>query len=150
MMWLVFGLGLMGYLLGFLAGMTQEAMVQPLVALLFAFLGGSIFVLLAKLTAEDRALAGKMLGALSLFCILGVVTGVVILQHRWLSPHPVIAQDVCSSKDPPPACIYLRSAALTQANIIDQQKRSKLITSDDAYEQLYKIIQDKDIKAGER
>src|SRR5580700_2262358 len=64
-MWLVVGLGLMGMLVGMLAGISSSAIVQPLIALLFAFVGGSVFVILSKLSGEDRTLAGKMVSALS-------------------------------------------------------------------------------------
>jgi hypothetical protein len=132
-MWLVFGLGLMGLLLGFLDGMTSEAIVKPLITLLFAFVGGSVFVLLTKLTPSDRGLAGQMLSSLSLFCVLGVTLGVLTNQHRWLSANPIKAQEEFKLRNDP----YLRSDPTSEVAIIDQRKQAKLITSDEAYSELY-------------
>ncbi|HMH12447.1 MAG TPA: hypothetical protein VK578_05010 [Edaphobacter sp.] len=145
-MWLVIGLGCMGYLVGFLCGMTVSPIVQPLVALLFAFVGGSVFVLLSKLTSEDRSLAGRMISALSFCCVLGVASGFFTSRHQLLSPNRVV--DVCLSKDPPPFC-YLRSGTVSQANIIDEKKRAKVISTDEAYDELYKLIENQS-KAGDQ
>jgi hypothetical protein len=143
-MWLVIGLGLMGYLVGFLAGMTEEQVVKPVITLLFAFVGGSIFVLLAKLTPPDRTLAGKMLSALSICCVIGMVSGVSINQFRWLSPDRSSAQASYSKKNAP----YLRSAQTDQADVIDQQMRAGVISRDDAYAKLYNLVHEKPTQDG--
>ena len=148
-MWLIAGLGLMGLLVGFLAGMSSSPIVQPLIALLFTFVGGSIFVLLSKLSTEDRGLAGKMLAGLSVSCLLGVMLGVHTSRGQFLVPAELRSKfvDQCLSKDPPPAC-FLRSSTVSNANLIDADKRAGRMTAEEAYQALYKLIRDQDTSSG--
>jgi hypothetical protein len=150
-MWLVFGLGMMGLLVGFVAGMSSSAIVNPLIALLFAFVGGSIFALLSKLSVDDRKLAGKMVIALSSCCLLGVIVGVRTSRGQYLVPAPLRSAfvDQCLSADPPPAC-FLRSGTASEADLIDADKRSGKLTADEAYDKLNKLIQDGNASSGGR
>ncbi|MCU1253670.1 MAG: hypothetical protein JWQ49_6699 [Edaphobacter sp.] len=150
-MWLVFGMGFMGLLVGFLAGMTSSTVVQPLMTLLFAFVGGSIFVLLSKLSKEDRNLAGGMISSLSILCILGLAVGVHVSRGQYLVPAALRSKlvDECLSNNPPPAC-FLRSSAVSEANLIDADKRSGKITPGEAYDALYKLIKSQDSASGAR
>jgi hypothetical protein len=136
-MWLVAGLGLMGMLVGMLAGMSSSVIVQPLIALLFAFVGGSVFTILSKLSNEDRTLAGKMLTALCACCLAGVLSGMLIVRHQYLVPAE-LRRDVakaCASSSPPPECM-LRSSDPGEAAIIDEKLNAGKINSDKAYEEL--------------
>lgn len=45
-MWLVIGFGGMGTLIGLMLGLTSESAVKSTIALLFAFVGGTVFALL--------------------------------------------------------------------------------------------------------
>jgi hypothetical protein len=141
-MWLVVGLGLMGLLVGMLAGMSSSIIVQPLIALLFAFVGGSVFAILSKLSGEDRMLAGKMVSALSLCCLIGAISGMVITRHQYLVPADIRADVVkaCLGSNPPPACL-LRSSNPGDAAIIDQKKNAGKITADEAYNALRELYQ---------
>lgn len=134
-MWLVAGLGAMGLLLGALLGLTSEALVGSTIALLFAFVGGSIFALLGKLTENDRRLAGQMLAALSICAIFGLSFGIAANTYRWFSPFPDAAQKTYVHKDDP----YIRSKTVSLANEIDAEKQHGSITTDQAYEQMYRL-----------
>lgn len=141
-MWLVVGLGFMGMLVGMLAGMSRSVIVQPLIALLFAFVGGSVFAILSKLSAEDRGLAGKMVSSLSACCLIGVISGMTIIRHQYLVPAE-IRQDVakaCMSSNPPPECM-LRSSNPGEAAIIDEKKNAGKMSGDQAYDALRKLYQ---------
>jgi len=143
-MWLVIGLGSMGLLVGFLAGMSSSEIVKPIITLLFAFVGGSIFVVLTKLSGEDRNLAGKMLASLSLFCAIGLSVGLIINRHQLFVPADIREKvaEACLSTNPPAECT-LRAGTLSQVEIIDQKLHAQppRITIDQAYEQLHSLLQ---------
>ena len=141
-MWLVIGLGLMGMLVGMLAGMSSSVIVQPLIALLFAFVGGSVFAILSKLSAEDRRLAGKMVSSLSFCCLIGVIAGIFITRHQYLVPtdNRQAMVNACLGTNPPPACM-LRSSNSDQVAIIDEKKNAGKLTADEAYDALRKLYQ---------
>ena len=139
-MWLVVGLGFMGLLVGMLAGMSSSQIVQPLIAAMFTFVGGSVFAVLSKLSGEDRGLAGKMLSALSFFCLCGVCAGMFVVRHQYLVPKDKRPDMVsaCLGPNPPAACT-LRSSDPGEAAIIDEKKSSGKITPDEAYDALRKL-----------
>lgn len=135
-MWLVLGFGSLGALLGFMLGLTSESVVKVVIPLLFAFVGGSIFAALDKLSESDRKLAGQCVLALSVSCALGTVGGITTNQYRLLSPHPNEAQTSYEDKD----SAYLRKATLKSiADEIDSEKQQGNLTTDQAYETMYKI-----------
>ena len=135
-MWLVTGFGTLGLLLGFLLGMTSESLVGSTIALLFAFVGGTVFAVLGKLSDPDRKLAGKIVFALALCCLGGVAVGVAVDHYRLLSPHPSQAQTTYKDKDNP----YLRnSTTAIDPDSIDAERVQGILTPDQAYEQMYKL-----------
>jgi hypothetical protein len=140
-MWLVLGFGSLGALLGFMLGLTSESAVKTVIPLLFAFVGGSIFAALGKLSESDRKLAGRSVFALSVSCALGTVVGIVTNQYRLLSPHPDHAQISYENKDDD----YLKNAIVrSAADEIDSEKQQGNLTTAQAYERMYKIATGKE------
>ena len=135
-MWIAIGFGAMGLLLGNLLGMTSEPVVKYVIGILFTFVGGTVFAFLQRLTEKDRAVAGQAVFALSLGCLIGVYSGVWVNQHRSLSPTTAAgAQPVATPE------FYLRNANLDQANEIDREKQAGVLNSEQAYEKMYRLMQ---------
>ena len=87
MPWSVAGFVALGYLTGTLVGMSASPVTGALVGLLFAFAGGSGVAFFKTLTPEERVSAGQGIMALSLGCLLGVYSGIVVSEFRLLSPR---------------------------------------------------------------
>jgi hypothetical protein len=140
-MWLVLGFGSLGALLGFMLGLTSESVVKTVIPLLFAFVGGSIFAVLGKLSESDRKLAGQSVFALSVSCALGTAIGIGTNQYRLLSPHPNEAQISYEAKNDD----YLKKAAVkSSADEIDSEKQQGYLTINQAYERMYQIATGKE------
>lgn len=112
---LVLGFSTFGLLIGTITGMTTAEITVPLVGLLFAVFGGSILAILSKLSAVQQRLLGKCLTALSIACLIGIVGGIWVSEHRLLTPQsdttPIPANNSQSNSDPAPRGFrYLRSA----------------------------------------
>ena len=141
-MWIIFGFLALGLLVGNLIGLTAESVVTPVLGLLFAFGGGSIIAFIGKFSPEDRRLAGQAILALSVACLVGVYSGIGISEWQILSP-PERAQ-LNDSAPSPRASIadkkYLRSALIKSANAIDTQLTMDVISFDEAYKQLFKLV----------
>ena len=146
-MWLTLGFAGMGILIGSLVGMTSEKVVTPVIGLLFSFVGASILTTLHKLNPHDRLVAGKAIFALSLFCLVGVYSGVLVTEYRLLSPK---IQGVSASSAKPektsdssaPDNKYLRSATIDKANAIDLLKAQGRLSPDEAYAQMYQLARE--------
>ena len=135
-MWIVIGFAAMGLLLGNLLGMTAEPLVKYVIGILFTFVGGSVFAFLHKLNDKDRAVAGQAVFALSLGCLVGVYSGVWVNQHRSLSPATTASAAQAAAPEP-----YLRNAKVDQANEIDRERQSGILTPEQAYEKMYHLLQ---------
>ena len=141
-MWIVIGFAALGLLIGNLVGLTSESAVNPLLSLLFVFVGGSVLGFLHKLDANDRAIAGGSVLSLSVCCLVGVYFAIWTNQHRWLSPKTAGATQASATQanatqtDQP----YLRSAAVNEADLIDRRKEQGVIKPDEAYEQMYRLV----------
>lgn len=77
-MHLIIGFALFGLLLGFIVGISSAAITQPLIAALFAFIGGKLFIDIEKKTDSVKKVVGLVLAFFSSFCLMGVVAGVFI------------------------------------------------------------------------
>jgi hypothetical protein len=162
-MWLALGFGAMGLLVGSLVGLTAEAVVMPLIGLLFAFIGTSILAMLHKLSADDRKAAGMAILALSIFCLVGVYSGILATEHQILTPISKRGEKAAAKESPAPASeskppaakseadaksvtevkrspyLYLRSDEVEAANAIDILKSQSKITTEEAYERMYRL-----------
>jgi hypothetical protein len=150
--WLTIGFAALGLLVGNLVGLTSESVVTPLLGLLFTFMGSSILVVLNKLNAEDRKIAGKAVLALASCCLVGVYLGIALAEYRLLTPgrgHSVWAsspqaatasgtreQKTSTAAEP---YKYLRSDVLDQANAVDIKMVRGELTLPQAYEQMYAL-----------
>jgi hypothetical protein len=136
-MWIVIGFAALGLLIGNLVGLTSESAVNPLLSLLFVFVGGSVLGFLHKLDSNDRAIAGGSVLSLSVCCLVGVYFAIWTNQHRWLSPTPASSTQANPSQTDQS---YLRSASMIEADLIDRQKEQGAIGLDEAYAQMYRLV----------
>jgi hypothetical protein len=150
-MWLGFAFATLGLLIGTLVGLTAESVVQSLLGLLFAFMGGSVIALLGKLSSEDRKAAGQAIAALSISCLIGIYSGIIVTQYHLLSPRieGTRAQDT-SKRVEITTDRYLRSAILERANAIDIMYKKKYITLEQAYEELYSLASKPTVEGPQR
>jgi hypothetical protein len=149
---LVVGFALLGLLIGNLVGMTSAPVTSSVLSLLFAFTGGSILVMLEKLTVDTRRLAGQAIAALSVACLIGVYAGILVTEHQLLSPPR--ARDAAltaASRNSRDENTYLRSAELSsEADAIDLQVRQGALTYREAYDRLSRRIRAEDSKDAQR
>lgn len=159
-MWLAFAFAMLGLLIGTLVGLTSESVVQTLLGLLFALMGGSVIALLGKLSPEDRKTASQAIASLSIACLIGIYSGIVVTQYRLLSPKidsnkPAVTTDsnkpavTTDSKKPAVTTraeiskeTYIRSAQIAKANAIDIRYHKHLITPEQAYEEMYSLARE--------
>jgi hypothetical protein len=130
-MWLIAGFAALGFLIGSLLGLSATPVVQSTISLLFALLGGSIVVLLHRLSDRERQVAGQLIASLAVTTLLGTIAGIVVAERRWLSPAGTVK--VGENK-------YLRSTDASEVNAIDLKYDSKAITADEAYQQLRALV----------
>ena len=162
-MWLVFAFSMLGLLIGTLVGLTSESVVQTLLGLLFALMGGSVIAFLSKLSPEDRKTASQAIASLSIGCLIGIYSGIVVTQYRLLSAridsskptvtsgakadvnaaetskkidnnNPTVTSRAEISKE-----TYIRSAQIDKANAIDIRYHRHLLTQEQAYEEMYSL-----------
>lgn len=90
--WFLIGQSFFGILIGFMVGLSISPVVSTVLGLMFAFIGGSIIVLIKGRTEDELAFIGKSITALSLFIMLGVVIGIIARTYDVLEPddtqHP--------------------------------------------------------------
>jgi hypothetical protein len=147
-MWIVIGLGALGFLIGNLVGLTAHSVVTAVLSLIFAFAGGSIIAFLGKVAPDDRKLAGQAICALSFACVVGLYGGITVSEWHVLSPkifRPAASMPAVSKAPPTnvPASLankYLDSNAVSAIDSIDLLYRRKLITAGEAYEKLYDTV----------
>ncbi len=146
-MWLSFAFAMLGLLIGTLVGLTSENVVQSLIALLFALMGGSVIALLGKLSTEDRKAASQAIASLSIACLVGIYSGIIVTQYHLLSPRVDSKASQVTSKTGSGSPVtsraeisnerYVRSAITDKANAIDIKYKGNLISLDQAYEEMY-------------
>src|SRR5688500_11854820 len=85
-MWLIVAFSMLGLLVGNLVGLSATSVVTPLLGLLFAFAGSSVIAFLHKLTQQDRKVASYAMTALSVACLVGIYSGVLVNEYRLLTP----------------------------------------------------------------
>jgi ABC-type enterochelin transport system permease subunit len=140
---LLFGLafGCLGLLVGTLLAFSAQSLVQAVVAAIFAFFGGSVLAVIGNKTrAEQQAVALGTLG-ISLGALVGVYSGIYVNEHELLSP-PGQKTSKASSAATQEQIVrkYLRESVLPPAAEIDQKRRNRVLTNEQAYEQLYKLL----------
>lgn len=74
--WLYIGQSIFGLLIGFMVGLSISPVVSTVLGLMFAFIGGSLIVLIKGKTDDELEVIGKCITFLSSFMILGILIGV--------------------------------------------------------------------------
>lgn len=128
-----------GLLIGIMVAFSSDQLARILLPLLFAIYGGSVAAFGKDLPDARRREAYAGLLAVSVFCAVGLIGGVLAVQHRWLSP--TVAAAPGSSSPPSAALFYIRSQALGEIDRIRIQVRNDQLAKDEAFEQLLAIIQ---------
>jgi len=121
----------LGFLIGNLVGMTSSSAVSALIPLLFAFGGGSAVAFLQKLDRETQRRASVAIISLSIACLVGTYTGIVVSEYQLLSP--------ATNKPIPDKRVertYLRSSTISLVNAIDAQRTKGNLTTEQAYDKL--------------
>lgn len=126
--------GSLGLLVGNIIGLSGNSLGISFVAALFALGGGSLIPFLNKLIPNDREIAAISLIALSLSCLLGIYVGILQNEYQIFTPSKTHGSDHNDQTR------YLRGEDMDVINSIDRKYTSKLITAEDAYEQLYKAV----------
>lgn len=129
----------LGFLIGNLVGFSSGSTLAVLIPLLFTFAGGSAVGFLPKLPVDTRRLAAGAVIGLSLSCLAGVYTGILISERQLLSPAYI--REAASIK--PTTRVergYLQAAVFSEAAVIDQKYRANELSAQEAYEQLYQLV----------
>ncbi|CAJ4481536.1 Uncharacterised protein [Burkholderia pseudomallei] len=104
--WLAAGFGGLGASVGLISGLSSAAVTLPLVAALFALIGGGIAPFLAKIPSQDRTVIGKLLVAFTFAFGSCLTIGIALKVNHGLALHPTAdAQPV----------VYLKGASSTYA-----------------------------------
>jgi hypothetical protein len=136
-MWMVFGFGALGFLIGNLVGLSSTPIVKSVVGLLFAFGGGSIIAFIKGIDAHDRKIAGASILALSLACTFGVYSGILVKTYHLLSPRSTTITgntpaEACNATDPD----YVKKGTASRAADINDSHNKD---PEGAYQRLYQL-----------
>jgi hypothetical protein len=129
---IILGFACLGLLVGVLTGLTSSPITTTILASVFALGGGSLVPLVSKSEAE-RKLLGALLSGFALFCLLGVFAGIYIKVNKTLTLR--------SSEGASEEVVYLKSAQITEMNLLNLRYRNKEIPADEAYQQLWTLVQ---------
>jgi Na+/glutamate symporter len=128
----LFAFSTLGFLIGTLTAFTADSVVSSLIPLFFAFAGGSAIAFGKNFEKHARDLAALAILGLSIGCVIGVYSGIYVFERKLLTP-----QEMRETRDD---SAYLRKLSMDQIDLIDQQKRSGILTTEQAYAELTKII----------
>jgi hypothetical protein len=133
------GFGTFGFVVGLLTGLTQSEIVQPLIAALFALIGGSLVAFIHKLNSLQQRRAGIALTLVAIGLTVGVLSGIVIREHRLLGGTAVAAQEAGSASSEISGGVfgYLRSEQNRQCNEVDEARSRNMLSTEKAYEAMY-------------
>jgi hypothetical protein len=128
---IIVGFSCLGLLVGVLTGLTSSPVTTTILASVFTLAGGSLVPLLSKSDAE-RKLLGSLLSGFAFFCLLGVLTGIYLKANRSLTR---------SGANPAEEIVYLKSTQMNAMNTVNLHYRNKEISADEAYRQLWELVQ---------
>lgn len=134
-MWTILAFIALGFLIGNLIGLTAESVTSSVLALLFAFGGGSAIAFIQKLNIQERVLASKAILALAISCLIGVYAGIYIAENQIFTPDEGRVEKRISIEDRK----YLRENIVNSANSIDQLYANKQINLQKAYMEMYQL-----------
>ncbi len=125
-----------GLLIGLLTGMTATSVVSSLLSLLFTFLGGSVLVMLQKLSDEQIRTAYKGVFSLSVGCIVGLFAGLIISERQLLTPF---ANRAAERREGAVTPKYLKTSIAEKADAINADKETGRLSVEEAYGQLLRL-----------
>lgn len=138
-MWIIISFTSLGFLIGNLVGLTSESTVVSLIGLLFVFAGSSAVSFMHKLSDHDKNNAGKAIMSLSISCLIGLYASIIISDNQLLT----LGKNTSNSRETIASRKYVRENLISRVNDIDRDKGNKRITTEEAYEKLYKFIIEK-------
>ncbi len=148
--WACAAFSALGLLTGLLTGMTASSVVIPVLGLIFALLGGSIAAFVQKLTVTQLNLAMKCILFLSLFCMVGVLAGIVITEHQLLSPIKPTPDNEVNPTKTLEGRKYLKENLIGPAASIDAKRRDKNESYEIAYKELLALVYKMELELKER
>ena len=86
--WLFIGQSFFGLLIGGLVGLSISPIVGTVMGLLFAFIGGSLIVLIKGRDEGELEMIGKSITALSFFMLVGVSLGISLRTNSLFTSPP--------------------------------------------------------------
>jgi len=138
------GLFALGVLVGTLVALSAQSLAQAVIALLFAMFGGSLLALFQKLAVPEQIKVAAGILAISLGTLAGVYSGIFVTEHQILTPTSRrFTQQLDDGKGKTTkgqTYLYLRENSLNKVNEIDQKYRTKLLSPEEAYEQLHSAL----------
>lgn len=88
--WLFKGLGTFGLCVGLYVGLSVSPIVNSVVSLMFALIGGSIVILIKGRTEEELNIIGKSVFMIALFMIVGALVG-SLARGGWKSEEKILS-----------------------------------------------------------
>lgn len=135
---LALGFGSFGIAIGLLTGLTQSEIVKPLIVAMFALIGGSLVAFLHKLSNTQQGRAGIALALISIGLAVGVLSGIVVREHRLLGgADQVVGEATKNAGQGNRAFSYLRSEQTKRCNEIDEERQRNRLNAEEAYEAMY-------------
>ena len=137
---LLFGISFacLGLLIGNMVGLSADSLVRVVIPALFAFGGGSVLVILRKLSVDEQRMAAVAISTLSIFCLLGVYVGILQAEYRIFTPQSARSvgdtASVTGNK-------YLLDNNIEKIYVINANYRNKEITAEEAYDQLFEVVE---------
>jgi hypothetical protein len=131
---LLLGFSFFGLLIGIITGITSAEITNTIITVLFAFIGGKIFIESVDKNVAIQARIGAILIGFSIFCIIGILAGIYLKVNQTLTgkEKTVHTTDAVISK--PPESNYLRSGEL---DIIKARYKSGEISCETALELIF-------------
>lgn len=130
----------LGLLIGTLLAMSAQSIVQAVIAALFAMFGGSILVLLEKVSPTNQLKSCVAILAVSLGTLVGVYSGVYVNEHELLTPTSRRVSAFESRRMDTEVEKYLKAYVRPKAAAIDEQYTNKMIKAEEAYDRLRKVV----------
>ncbi len=110
--------------IGTLLALSEQSLAKTVIAALFASFGGSVILLMEKLTGKNQLNAVLAILMVSTGTILGTYSGLYVNEHELLTPPTRRATRASSENQAPCPRKYLRENALSRAAAIDTQYRT--------------------------
>ena len=130
--------GCLGLLIGNMVGLSADSLARIVIPAILAFTGGSLLVILNKLSINQIRMAAVAIVMLSLSCLLGVYLGILQSEYRIFSPQYA---DHISNSGSPIQRKYLRDNEISRILSIDTQYNNQQIDAKVAYDQLFEVVQ---------